>query len=113
MGTTSNEVPSHREARDHKVGGAFAPAGQADARQAWHLAHHVLPLVCAFQQWQTDFTYLKMIRWGWMYLSIILDDFSRYVVAWKLCTGMTSRDVTETLELALQASGCDQVDVVQ
>jgi transposase InsO family protein len=64
------------------------------------------------QQWQTDFTYLKIIGWGWMYLSTILDDFSRYVVAWKLCTSMTSRDVTETLELALQASGCDQIDVV-
>ena len=51
------------------------------------------------QMWQTDFTYLKIIGWGWMYLSTILDDFSRYVVAWKLCTGMTSRDVTETLDL--------------
>jgi len=48
-----------------------------------------------------------------MYLSTILDDFSRYVVAWQLCTGMTSYDVTETLELALQASGCDQAEVVQ
>jgi transposase InsO family protein len=65
------------------------------------------------QQWQTDFTYLKIIGWGWMCLSTVLDDFSRYVVAWKLCTSMTSRDVTETLELALQASGCDQADVVQ
>jgi transposase InsO family protein len=65
------------------------------------------------QLWQTDFRYLKIIGWGWMYLSTILDDCSRYVVAWKLCTGMTSRDVTETLELALQASGCDQADVVQ
>jgi transposase InsO family protein len=64
------------------------------------------------QMWQTDFAYLKIIGWGWMYLSTILDDFSRYVIAWKLCIGMTSRDVTETLELALQASGCDQVDVV-
>jgi putative transposase len=64
------------------------------------------------QMWQTDFTYLKIIGWGWMYLSTILDDFSRYVIAWKLCSGMTSRDVTETLELALQASGCDQADVV-
>jgi len=42
-------------------------------------------------------TYLKVIGWGWMYLSTILDDFSRYVIAWKLCTGMTSYDVTETL----------------
>jgi transposase InsO family protein len=65
------------------------------------------------QQWQTDFTYLKIIGWGWMYLSTILDDFSRYVIAWKLCTGMTSHDVTETLELALKASGCDQTEVVQ
>ncbi len=64
------------------------------------------------QMWQTDFTYLKIIGWGWMYLSTILDDFSRYVIAWKLCTTMTSRDVAETLELALQASGCDQTDVV-
>ena len=29
------------------------------------------------QQWQTDFTYLKIIGWGWMYLSTILDDFLR------------------------------------
>ena len=36
------------------------------------------------QMWQTDFTYLKIIGWGWMYLSTILDDFSRYVIAWKL-----------------------------
>ena len=64
------------------------------------------------QMWQTDFTSLKSIGWGWMYLSTILDDFSRYVSAWKLCTTMTSRDVTATLELALQASGCDQADAV-
>lgn len=36
------------------------------------------------QLWQTDFTYLKVIGCGWMYLSTILDDYSRYVIAWKL-----------------------------
>src|SRR3954463_10213727 len=62
------------------------------------------------QLWQTDFTYLKVIGWGWFYLSTVLDDFSRYIVAWKLCTTMKAEDVTSTLELALQASGLDQVN---
>jgi putative transposase len=64
------------------------------------------------QLWQTDFTYLKVIGWGWYYLSTVLDDFSRYIIAWKLCTTMTAEDVTATLDLALKASGVDQATVV-
>ncbi len=63
------------------------------------------------QLWQTDFTYFKIIGWGWFYLSTILDDFSRYVIAWKLCTTMRAADVTDTLQLALDASGCGSVRV--
>src|SRR6476660_3396543 len=63
------------------------------------------------QLWQTDFTYLKVTGWGWFYLSTVLDDFSRYIVAWKLCTTMKAEDVTDTLKLALQASGLDQISV--
>jgi putative transposase len=64
------------------------------------------------QLWQTDFTYLKVIGWSWFYLSTILDDYSRYIIAWKLCTHMRAEDVTDTLDLALRASGCDLVHVV-
>jgi putative transposase len=63
------------------------------------------------QLWQTDFTYLKVIGWGWFYLSTVLDDFSRYIIAWKLCTTMAAGDVTATLELALAASGRDRARV--
>jgi putative transposase len=42
----------------------------------------------------------------------VLDDFSRYILAWKLCTTMRAEDVTATLELALQASDLEQVEVV-
>src|SRR3954471_1907467 len=64
------------------------------------------------QLWQTDFTYLKVTGWGWYYLSTVLDDFSRFIVAWKLCATMRATDVTETLDLALAASGLDQVTIV-
>ena len=45
------------------------------------------------QLWQTDFTYLKITGWGWYYLSTVLDDFSRFIVAWKLCVTMCADDV--------------------
>lgn len=63
------------------------------------------------QLWQTDFTYFKVLGWGWLYLSTILDDYSRYIIAWKLCTSMKAVDVTDTLVLALKASGCDSAKV--
>jgi putative transposase len=64
------------------------------------------------QLWQTDFTYLKVAGWGWFYLSTVLDDFSRYIIAWKLCSTMKAEDVTATLDLALKASGLDQAKVI-
>ena len=41
-----------------------------------------------------------------------LNDYSRYSISWKLCTNMNVEDVTDTLDLALQASGWDQVHVI-
>jgi len=63
------------------------------------------------QLWQTDFTYLKITGWGWYYLSTILDDFSRYIVAWKLCPTMKAQDVCDTLDLALTKTRLDQINV--
>lgn len=63
------------------------------------------------QLWQTDFTYLKITGWGWYYLSSVLDDFSRFIVAWKLCATMKAQDVSDTLDLALAKSGLDHVNV--
>ena len=62
--------------------------------------------------WQTDFTYLKVIGWGWYYLSTVLDDYSRYILAWTLTTTMQASDVTATLDLARAKAGVDQVHVV-
>jgi putative transposase len=61
--------------------------------------------------WQTDFTYFKIMRWGWYYLSTVLDDYSRYIVSWRLTTSMTSDDVTATLDDALAKTGLEQIKV--
>jgi transposase InsO family protein len=61
--------------------------------------------------WQTDFTYFKIIGWGWYYLSTVLDDYSRFIVAWRLCTSMSALDVSNTLDDARAFTGVDQVKV--
>ena len=59
--------------------------------------------------WQTDFTYFKILGWGWYYLSAVLDDFSRYILAWKLTPTMATADVQDTLLTALARTGLDHV----
>ena len=56
------------------------------------------------QMWQTDFTYFKIYGWGWYYLSTILDDYSRFIVSWELCTGMKAGDVKSSIDMALAAA---------
>jgi len=53
------------------------------------------------QMWQTDFTYFKIIGWGWYYLSAVLDDYSCYVIHWELCDSMKAEDVKRTVNRAI------------
>jgi len=52
-----------------------------------------------------------VVGWGWYYLSTVLDDYSRKILAWKLSATMRVEDVTETLDLARAATGVDRVRV--
>jgi len=72
----------------------------------------VQPTVRVNELWQTDFTYLKVIHWGWYFLSTVLDDFSRYILAWCLCSQMGSEEVKATVEEAIRASGVTHARVV-
>lgn len=61
--------------------------------------------------WQTDFTQFKVIGWGWYYLCTVLDDFSRYILAWRLTTTMAATDVQDTLQIALDKTGIYSIQV--
>ena len=61
--------------------------------------------------WQTDLTYFKVLSWGWYYLSTVLDDYSHFIITWRLCIGMSASDVSDTLDDALQFTGSNTVKV--
>ena len=61
--------------------------------------------------WQTDFSYFRIVGWGWYYLSTVMDDYSRYILAWKLSASMSANDVIETLDMARAQAVIDQVRV--
>ena len=63
------------------------------------------------EPWQTDFTYFRVVGWGWYFLSTVLDDYSRYIISWRLTTTMSASDLTETLEDALKVSGLSEARV--
>lgn len=62
--------------------------------------------------WQTDFTYLKVVHWGWYYLATVLDDYSRYILSWRLCRSMSSAEVTEVVEDAIAVAGVEHVTIM-
>lgn len=57
------------------------------------------------QMWQNDFTYLKVIDWGWYYMTSLLDDYSRYIIDWELCDNMKAQETMNIMDRALVLTG--------
>lgn len=56
------------------------------------------------QVWATDITYIPM-RKGFMYLTAIIDIYSRYVVGWSVSNSMDAQWCKETLQEAIRVHG--------
>jgi putative transposase len=59
--------------------------------------------------WKIGFIYLRVVGWSWYYLSTVLDDFSRYIIAWKLFTSMTTLDMKEILNEAVRSTQVNHI----
>jgi putative transposase len=53
------------------------------------------------QVWASDITYVPMPQ-GWMYLTVVMDWFSRCVLSWRLSNTLDGRFCLEALEAALR-----------
>lgn len=52
--------------------------------------------------WHSDFTYLRKFDGYWHYLTIVMDDYSRYVVSWELTRSITGKDAVSVFKKAIE-----------
>jgi len=63
------------------------------------------------EMWATDCSYMRVIDWGYYYLVTVMDDYSRYILAWDLKRDMTADSLIDVVQRAIDATGMSQVPV--
>jgi len=61
------------------------------------------------QMWASDGAYLKVPGWGYYYLVTVLDDYSRFILAWRLQLDMTAGSLIEVVQDAVEKTGMTEV----
>jgi putative transposase len=63
------------------------------------------------QIWATDASYFRVVGWGYYYLVTVMDDYSRFILAWRLQKDMSANSLIEVVQGAVDATGMDDVPV--
>ena len=63
------------------------------------------------EMWATDCSYLRVVNWGYYYLITVLDDYSRYILAWELKTDMTADSLIDVVQQAVDNTGMSEVPI--
>jgi transposase InsO family protein len=63
------------------------------------------------QMWATDASYFRVSGWGYYYLVTVMDDYSRYILAWRLQRDMTSDSLIEVVQEAVDKTGMTDIPV--
>ena len=61
--------------------------------------------------WATDCAHLKVIDWGWYYLVTVMDDYSRFILAWELKSDMAAASLIDVIQRAVDFSSMTDVPV--
>jgi len=63
------------------------------------------------QMWATDASYFRVVGWGYYYLVTVMDDYSRFILAWKLQKDMSADSLIEVVQEAIDTTGMTDVPV--
>jgi len=63
------------------------------------------------QMWATDASYFRVVGWGYYYLVTVMDDYSRFILAWKLQRDMSADSLIEVIQEAVDVTGMTEVSV--
>jgi len=63
------------------------------------------------QMWATDASYFRVVGWGYYYLVTVMDDYSRFILAWKLQKDMTANSLIEVVQEAVDTTSMTDVPV--
>jgi transposase/uncharacterized protein YutE (UPF0331/DUF86 family) len=61
--------------------------------------------------WATDCSHIKVFDWGWYYLVTVMDDYSRFILAWELKSDMAAGSLIDVVQKAVDATGMTDVPV--
>ncbi len=61
------------------------------------------------EMWATDASYFRVVGWGFYYMVTVMDDFSRFILAWKLQLDMTSDSFIEVVQDAVDLTGMTEI----
>ena len=61
--------------------------------------------------WATDCAHLKIVGWGWYYLVTVMDDYSRFILAWELKSDVAARSLIDVVQQAVDLTGMSDVPV--
>jgi putative transposase len=61
--------------------------------------------------WATDCSHIKVFDWGWYYLVTVMDDYSRFILAWELKSDMAAGSLIDVVQKSVDTTGMTDIPV--